>query len=121
MSAAAAAALLLGTAAEASVDDRRLLEAYARARAADSIGASAAAAEGYAAALALSPDNEVLAGRAVAQAIAAGNWPVALTASRILEKKNALGPEARLLLLSEAVRTRDWKRARAYVQTIAGD
>jgi len=85
------------------------------------MGASAAAAEAYAAALALSPDNEVLAGRALGQAIAAGNWPVALAAARILEKKGAIGAEARLLLMSDAVRTRDWKRARPNVAEIAKD
>ncbi len=85
------------------------------------MGASTAAAEGYAAALALSPDNEVLAGRALGQAIAAGNWPVALRSARILEKKGLLGAEGRLVLLSEALRGREWKRARGYVEPIAKD
>ncbi len=85
------------------------------------MGASAAAAEAYSAALALSPDNEVLAGRALGEAIAAGSWPVALAAARILERKDMVGPEARLLLLSDALRTRDWKRARAQLDLVAKD
>ena len=112
---------MLAAPAEASVDDRDLLAAYAKARAADTMGASAVAAEGYAAALALSPDNEVLAARAVAQAIAGGNWPVALAAARMLEKKGELSPEPRLLLLADAFRTNDWKRARPHVAAIEKD
>ena len=63
----------------------------------------------------------MLAGRALAQGVAAGNWPVALRAARILEKKGQAGPEARLLLTADALRTRHWKRARTHVQALAGD
>ena len=57
MGGAAAALLLSSGPAGASVDDRALLGAWARARAADTVGTPRQAAESYAAALALSPDN----------------------------------------------------------------
>jgi tetratricopeptide (TPR) repeat protein len=114
----AASLILPAGAAPASTDDRALLSAYARARVADSPGK---AAESYAAALALSPDNEVLAARALSQAMAAGNRQLAVRAARILEKKGQLAPDATLLLLSEALRTKDWKRATSYVERIRKD
>jgi tetratricopeptide (TPR) repeat protein len=108
-------------AAVASVDDRAILSAYGKARAADSLGASEAAAQSYAAALALSPDNELLAARAVTQALAAGDRPLAVRAARILEQKGKLAPDTRLLLMTEALRTRDWKSAEQYVAAIDED
>ncbi len=103
------------------MDDRALLSAYAKARAADSVGAAGIAAEGYAAALALTPDNEILAARAVSQALAAGDRTLAVRAARILEQKGLLAPDTRLLLLGEALRTRDWKKARAHIDAIQED
>jgi tetratricopeptide (TPR) repeat protein len=107
--------------AAANVDDRAELAAYAKARAADTFGASGDAARGYAALLALSPGNELLASRALGQAIEAGDYQVALQAARILGKAGQLAPEARLILLSEALRTRDWKAATTQVDAIAAD
>jgi tetratricopeptide (TPR) repeat protein len=105
----------------ATVDDRAILSAYGKARAADSVGAARRAAEAYAAALALTPDNEILAARAVSQALAAGDRELAVRAARTLERKGLLAPDTRLLLLSEALRTRDWKKARAHVDAIQED
>jgi tetratricopeptide (TPR) repeat protein len=107
--------------AQASLEDARELRAYAQARAADSTGASAKAAQGYAAALALSPNNEVLAARALSQAMAAGDRPLALAAARILQRADRLAPDARLLLMAEALRTRDWKAAAAQIDRIEQD
>lgn len=103
------------------MDDRALLSAYAKARAAGSAGAAGTAAEGYAAALALSPDNEVLAARALSQAMAAGDQALALRAARILEKKGMVAPDARLLLLGEALRTKDWRSADRHIAQIQKD
>jgi Flp pilus assembly protein TadD len=102
------------------VDDRALLSAYARARAADSEG-GAAAAGAYAAALVLSPDNELLASRALARAIGSGDWPLALRAAAVLEKAKLLGAEGRLLLAGEALRKRDWKAAGAHIDQLQKD
>jgi tetratricopeptide (TPR) repeat protein len=107
--------------AAATVDDRAILSAYAKARAADGIGAAAIAAESYAAGLALTPDNEILAARAVSQALAAGDRALAVRAARILEQKGLLAPDTRLLLLSEALLTRDWKSARTHIEAIQQD
>jgi tetratricopeptide (TPR) repeat protein len=95
-----------------------VLSAYARARAADSFGAADQAARGYAAALDASPDNSLLAARTLSQAIAAGNRPLALRAARILDQSGLLAPDGRLMLLSEAVRVRDWKAANAHIDRI---
>ncbi|HLL58729.1 MAG TPA: hypothetical protein VK391_02430, partial [Allosphingosinicella sp.] len=103
------------------MDDRALLSAYAKARAAGSAGAAGIAAQGYAAALALSPDNEVLAARALSQAMAAGDQPLALRAARILEKKGLVAPDARLLLLAEALRTKDWRSSERHIAQIQKD
>ena len=105
----------------ARVDDRAILSAYAKARAADSVGAARMAAEGYAAALALTPGNEILAARAASQALAAGDRELAVKAARILEQKGLLAPDTRLLLLGEALRTRDWKKARAHIDAVQED
>jgi tetratricopeptide (TPR) repeat protein len=112
--------LLSGSAAQADVDDRALLSAYAKARA-DSLAGPAKAAEGYAAALALSPDDEILAARALSKALASGNRTLAVRAAKILQAKNLLAPDARLLLLSEALRTRDWKGAAVHIEAIQKD
>jgi tetratricopeptide (TPR) repeat protein len=113
--------MLAATPAAATVDDRAELAAYARARAADSFGASGEAAKGYAALLALSPGNELLAVRALGQAMAAGDYQVALQAARILDRGGRLAPDSRLILLAEALRIRDWKGANAQVDAIAAD
>lgn len=120
MLAAAALALPLG-AADASRRDGSQIRAYAQARAADSFGAARQAARGYASALALSPDNELLAARTLSQAMAAGDRPLALTAAKALERTGQLAPDARLLLLGEALRTRDWTRAAGHIDRLDKD
>ena len=114
-------ALLMPAVASANVDERSELAAYARARGADTFGASADAARGYAALLALSPGNDLLAARALSQAMAAGDYRVALQAARILDRSGRLTPDSRLLLLTEALRTRDWKEAETQVAAIESD
>jgi Flp pilus assembly protein TadD len=113
-------ALPLGGA-DASRRDGSEIRAYAQARAADSFGAARQAARGYASALALSPDNELLAARTLSQAMAAGDRPLALTAARALERTGQLAPDARLLLLGEALRTRDWTRAASHIDRLDKD
>lgn len=103
------------------LDDQEALKAYARARAAGSFGAPDEAAKGYAAALAVSPDDDVLAARALNRAVAAGDRELALKAARMLERGTALSSEGRLLLLSEAVRVGDWRGAGLQVDRIEDD
>ncbi|HWH18689.1 MAG TPA: tetratricopeptide repeat protein [Allosphingosinicella sp.] len=105
----------------ASRSDRDALAAYVQARAASSAGQSSEAAKAYAAALSLSPGNEVLAVRTFGEALAAGNRVLALKAARVIESTGQADPEVKLLLLAEALRTRDWKSANAHVAAIAGN
>ncbi|HEX8238621.1 MAG TPA: tetratricopeptide repeat protein [Allosphingosinicella sp.] len=116
------AALLLPAApAAASVDDAAALSAYIRARAADSSGASEQAARNYGAALALAPGNEVLAARALSQAIAAGDRTLALQAARMLDTAGKLAPDGRLLLVGEAFRAKQWKEAGRQIERLEQD
>jgi Flp pilus assembly protein TadD len=109
------------SAAGASRRDGSQIRAYAQARAADSFGAARQAAQGYAQALALSPDDELLAARTLSQAMAAGDRPLALTAARALERAGQLAPDARLLLLGEALRTRKWAHAAVHIDRLDQD
>lgn len=97
------------------------MSAYAQARVAGSAGQADKAAEGYAAALALSPDNELLAARALTQALQAGDRPLALRAARLVEQSGKLAPDGRLLLVSEALRDGDWKAAALQIDRVARD
>jgi tetratricopeptide (TPR) repeat protein len=84
---------------------------YVQARAAASAGAYRQASQGYAAALAANPGNEVIAAQALTHSVTAGDWPLALRAARLLESRNALRPDARFLLVADAFRRRDWRAA----------
>src|SRR3546814_838255 len=117
----AGALILPLTAAEANREEHALLSAYVQARAADSIGAVDRASQGYATALALAPQNEMLAARALAQAVEAGDRELAVRSARILEKADLLALDIRLLLLTEALRTEDWSAADRYIDGIAKD
>ena len=103
------------------MEDQPALAAFARALAAESFGSEAGAAERYAAALALAPQNEVLAGRALSSALTAGNRPLALRAARALEAAGKVPPDARLLLLGDAMQRRDWKDAATHIDTVEKD
>jgi hypothetical protein len=94
---------------------------YVRARAADAAGMPELAAVRYSAVLAVSPDDEVTASRAYRQAILAGDRALALKSARLLEQKGVLPPDARLLILSDAVIRKDWKAAKLLVDRIDED
>ena len=76
---------------------------------------------GYAAALSLAPENDLLASRTLSQAVAAGDRALALQAARVLDKAGKLPHDARLLLAAEAIRTRDWGAARTQLARIESD
>ena len=114
-------AVLAAAPAAASLDESSALAAYVRARAADSSGAVEQAARNYGAALALAPTNEVLAARALSQAIAAGDRTLALQAARLLDSAGKLAPDGRLLLVGEAFRTRQWKEAGSQIDRLEQD
>lgn len=108
-------------AAQASLSGRPLLSTYAQARAAETLGAERHAVERYGVALAADPDNKVLAARALSQALSAGDFPLALRAARNLERVGSLAPDARFLLLVDAVRSRNWAEARKIADAVAAD
>ena len=106
------------TAAEARVAPRSPLSIYAEARAAALAGALDRASAGYVAALAAAPDNELIARQALGHAVTVGDWELALAAARALERRNVQLPDARFLLLAEALRTHDWRAARVQIDAV---
>ncbi len=83
------------------------LRDYARARAADAAGEPALAAPGYARALAVVPDDKVLAMRAYRQALAAGDYALARRAADALARAKAAPPDTEILNFALAVNGRD--------------
>lgn len=79
------------------------------------------AAQGYAAALAAAPDNALLAGQALSQAINAGDRVRALAAAQVIGRSGTITPDARLMLLTEALRRRDWAQAGVQIDGMAQD
>ncbi len=98
--------------------ERSPLNIYAQARVAASAGALDQASAGYVSALAAAPDNELIAAQALNHAITAGDWRLALDAARTLERRGALLPDARFLLVAEAFRARDWRAATAQIDAV---
>jgi len=114
-------AVLLATASPAGavrIEPAASLSEYAQARAAASAGAFDRASAGYAAALAADSDNEVVATQALNHSVIAGDWPLALRAAHILERRNALMPDARFLLIADAFRRRDWRAAQQQLDAV---
>ncbi len=94
--------------------------AYVQARAAAMAGGNDRADRAFAAALAAQPTNATIADEALRHAITAGDRDLAITAARVLERAQRLTPEANFLLLSEALRRRDWQAAEARIVAISG-
>jgi len=120
----AAAALLAAAPAEAKragMAQPSLLAAYARARLAGSDGALGEAAKAYSAILSARPDDAAVAARAYRQALAAGDFPLALKAAAALDKAGALPADGQLLILSKALKSKDWKTANAAVDVLGKD
>jgi tetratricopeptide (TPR) repeat protein len=105
----------------ATVDEQAALQAYVRARVANSVGAQERAVEAYRAALALAPHNETLAARALDEGLAAGDRPLALSAAKALDGSAKLQVGGRLILFGEALRGRDWAYAGRQIDRIQED
>lgn len=97
------------------------LAAYARARVAGADGALQEAAKGYAAVLAVRPDDAEIAARAYRQSLIAGNFPLALRSATVLDASGAIPADGRLLLLARAVKAKDWAGAEAAIAATAKD
>lgn len=114
----AAALVVLPGAAHAARDDLAMLSAYAQARGASSASESA---RGFAAMLGLLPDDESVALGAWGQAMVAGDRPLAIQAARSLANGKVISPDVRMLLLSEAIETRNWVAAGEQIDRISED
>ncbi|MBV9840162.1 MAG: tetratricopeptide repeat protein [Sphingomonadaceae bacterium] len=94
------------------------LVAYVHARAADVLGQADASAQGYGALFAVEPGNRRMAMRTYRQAIIAGDRKLAIATARALDAQKALPAEGRLLLVGETIANKDWKGARAQIETL---
>jgi len=122
LAAALAGSLLLcAGVASANVDEEAALQAYVRAEGADAVGTLDEASAAFAAALRAAPDNEILAAGALRQALVAGDRGLALTAARSLERAGRVAPDARLVLLADALIGRKWRPALLHVEAIEKD
>jgi Flp pilus assembly protein TadD len=63
----------------------------------------------------------MIATQALSHAVTAGDWPLALDAAHRLERRRVLPPDARLLLVAEAFRTRDWSAAKVGIDAVERD
>jgi tetratricopeptide (TPR) repeat protein len=112
-----AAALLLAFPAAAQTAD---LTDYVRARAADAAGAATAAAQGYGRALAVTPDDPVIALRAYRQALMSGDVALASRAVAVMEKAGVAPPDAALFEMAVALAADDQTRAADAVKRLKG-
>jgi Flp pilus assembly protein TadD len=118
---AGAAVLAAGLAEPAVANRGEMLSPYTRyirARVADAAGLSGVAATQYAAALAETPGNLPLAVRTYRQATVAGDKLLALKSAQLLDRSGVLPPDGRLLLLVDAVNTKNWAAAQAILTKI---
>lgn len=101
--------------AAASVDPAAALNAYARARLADSEGALGVAVSGYREALALDPASGDIARRSYFQALESGDKALALRSADLLDGQGVLPRDGTLLRIGDALTRKDWAGARAQV------
>ncbi|PVX31388.1 hypothetical protein DD559_07195 [Sphingomonas pokkalii] len=93
---------------------------YVRARAADAAGAADVAAQGYARALAVAPDDPVLALRAYRQALMVGDVPLATRAAAVMEKAGVAPPDVAIFEMTVALSAGDAPRAADAVKRLKG-
>jgi tetratricopeptide (TPR) repeat protein len=113
--------LASATPAGAGRSDQADLGAYVRARAADSLGAADQAVQDYGMALDSSQGNQTVAANALRQALNAGDRALAVRSARALEASGAMTPEARFVILGDAVRNGDWKEASRETDAVSKD
>lgn len=93
---------------------------YVRARAADAAGAADIAAQGYGRALAVTPDDPVIALRAYRQALMVGDVALARRAVAVMEKAGVAPPDAALFDMAVALAAGDSPRAADAVKRLKG-
>lgn len=93
---------------------------YVRARAADAAGAATIASQGYARALAATPDDPVIALRAYRQALMAGDVALATRAAAVMEKAGVAPPDTALFDMTVELAAGDEARAADAVKRLKG-
>jgi tetratricopeptide (TPR) repeat protein len=63
----------------------------------------------------------LIASQALGHAVTAGDWRLALDAAHVLERRGAILPDARLLLVAEAFHAHDWRAASTRIDAVAHD
>lgn len=112
-------AAAIGVAAPAFADTGQAdLTDYIKARAADADGQVAAAAASYAQALSAAPGNQVVAIRAYREALAAGDYDLAVRASQVLQASGVAPADSALLSLADAVHQGDKRAAGAAIDRL---
>lgn len=97
-----------------------MLDTYLHARADDDAGRLEAAAEGYASVLASRPTDADLAIRTMRQAVEAGDRALAVRTARTIDPRR-LPADGRLLLIADAIASRDWAAAREQTAKLGPD
>lgn len=99
----------------AEIDTNKTVYALAQARLAEDSGSPAEALAALSVVASLSPDLPGLHGRILEQAIGAGDLPAARSAAMQLWNRGGKRLDARLVLMTDAIRRSDWKAARDYM------
>jgi Flp pilus assembly protein TadD len=107
--------LMLPVSATASVDTLPALNAYARARLADSEGALGVAATSYRMALEKDPASSDIARRSYSQGLESGDRALALRSAALLDAQAILPRDGTLLQLGDAFSRKDWAGAHRLV------
>lgn len=102
---------MLPVSAGASIDRTSALHAYARARLADSDGASGLALQNYREALTGDPDSLDIARRSYSHALMSGDMALAMRSAVLLDRDGLLPRDGTLLLLCDAFNRKDWGAA----------
>ena len=105
----------------ASVDPLPALNAYARARLADSEGALGVAANSYRTALQQDPSSGDIARRSYSQGLESGDKALALRSAELLDAQAMLPRDGTLLQLGDALVRKDWAAAHALVTRMEGE
>ncbi|WP_336971730.1 tetratricopeptide repeat protein [Sphingobium aromaticiconvertens] len=107
--------------ATASVDTLPALNAYARARLADSEGALGVAVKSYRTALELDPSSSEIARRSYFQGLESGDKALALRSAELLDAEAILPRDGTLLRLGDALVRKDWAVAHRLVTRMEGE
>jgi tetratricopeptide (TPR) repeat protein len=94
---------------------------YIRARAAEAAGDVRAANAGFATLMTQDPANKMVALHAYRQALRGGDMPLAIRAAHMIDGQPSMPPDARILLVLEQVKARNWAKARDAAEKLAQD